>query len=85
MGNKKGGVLLSGQATKNLIGALSTPPTNLISGNTGIGVTLASGTSRNLVIGNYIGLNRFGQRLPNSGRPIVNLGAGNVIRGNRTN
>ncbi|MGH3407405.1 MAG: beta strand repeat-containing protein [Streptosporangiaceae bacterium] len=84
MGNQKGGVLLSGQATKNLIGALTKPPANLISGNTGIGVTLASGTSRNLVIGNHIGLNRFGQRLPNTGRPIVNLGAGNVIRGNRT-
>jgi hypothetical protein len=84
MGNQKGGVLLSSRATRNLIGALSKPPTNLISGNTGIGVTLLGGTSRNLVIGNYIGLNRFGRRLPNTGRPVVNLGTGNIIRANRT-
>ncbi len=84
MGNQKGGVLLSGQATRNLIGALSKPPANLISGNTGIGVTLTSGTSRNQVIANFIGLNRFGRRLPNTGAPIVNLGAGNIIRANVT-
>jgi hypothetical protein len=84
MGNKKGGVLLSGQATRNLIGDLSKPPANLISGNTGIGVTLTSGTSRNQVIANFIGLNRFGRRLPNTGAPIVNLGAGNIIRANVT-
>ena len=84
MGNKKGGVLLSGQATRNLIGALTKPPANLISGNTGIGVTLTSGTSRNQVIANFIGLNRFGRRLPNTGAPIVNLGAGNIIRANIT-
>jgi hypothetical protein len=84
MGNKKGGVLLTGQATRNLIGDLSKPPANLISGNTGIGVTLTSGTSRNQVIANFIGLNRFGRRLPNTGAPIVNLGAGNIIRANVT-
>ena len=84
MGNKKGGVLLSGQATRNLIGALTKPPANLISGNTGIGVTLTRGTSRNQVIANFIGLNRFGRRLPNTGAPIVNLGAGNIIRANIT-
>jgi hypothetical protein len=84
MGNKKGGVLLSGRATQNLIGALARPPVNLISGNTGIGVTLLSGTRRNLVIGNYIGLNRFARSLPNTGRPVLNLGTGNIIRANRT-
>ena len=84
MGNQRGGVLLSGRATQNLIGAVARPPVNLISGNTGIGVTLLAGTSRNLVIANYIGLDRFGRPLPNTGRPVLNLGAGNIIRANRT-
>lgn len=84
MGNAKGGVLLSGRATHNLIGALIRPPANLISGNNGIGVTLLGGTSRNLVIANYIGLDRFGRPLANTGRPVLNLGTGNIIHGNRT-
>ena len=33
---------------------------------------------------NYIGLDRRGRRLPNTGRPIVNNGSQNTIRGNRT-
>jgi Periplasmic copper-binding protein (NosD) len=85
MGNGKGGVLLSSRATQNVIGAQAKQPVNLISGNTGIGVTLTSGTSRNSVINNYIGLNRTGAKLPNSGLPIVNLGSGNTIHPNRTN
>jgi Right handed beta helix region len=85
MGNAKGGVLLSGSATRNLIGAVTKPPANLISGNTGNGVTLASGTRRDLVIANFIGLDRFGHPLANTGRPIVNRGTGNIIRANRTN
>jgi hypothetical protein len=36
------------------------------------------------VINNYIGLGRRGHRLPNTGRPVVNNGSGNIIRGNRT-
>jgi hypothetical protein len=84
LGNQKGGVLLTGHAHANVIGALSMRPANLISGNTGIGVLLRAGTTRNLIINNYIGLNRRGRRLPNTGRPIVNNGSGNIIRGNRT-
>jgi len=84
LGNQKGGVLLGGNAYANVIGALMPPPANLISGNSGIGVLLRSGTTRNLVINNYVGLDRRGRRLPNTGRPIVNYGSLNIIRGNRT-
>ncbi len=84
LGNQKGGVLLTGHAHGNVIGAFGRKPANLISGNTGVGVTLRAGTARNLVIGNYIGLGRRGHRLPNTGRPVVNHGSRNVVRGNRT-
>jgi hypothetical protein len=84
LGNQKGGVLLTGHAHANVIGAINLRPANLISGNTGIGVLLRAGTTRNLVINNYIGLGRRGHRLPNTGRPVVNNGSGNIIRGNRT-
>ena len=84
MGNQKGGILIGGSASRNQIGALDLRPANLISGNTGNGVTLRSGTRANLVFGNYIGLNRFARSLPNSGSPVVDNGTGNIIRGNRT-
>jgi parallel beta-helix repeat protein len=84
LANHKGGVLLSGNAYANVIGALRMRPANLISGNVGIGVLLRAGTTRNLVFNNYIGLDRLGRRLPNTGRPVVNNGTRNIIRGNRT-
>ena len=83
LGNQQGGVLISGHAYRNLIGQWTRRPSNLISGNNGIGVTLTRRTFRNFVINNYIGLDRFGRPLPNSGRPIVNAGHRNTIRGNR--
>jgi parallel beta-helix repeat protein len=83
LGNKKGGVLITGCANRNLIGQKTRIPSNLISGNTGIGVTLSRGAWGNIVLNNYIGLNRFGRPLPNTGRPIVNNGNGNRIVGNR--
>ena len=84
LGNQKGGVLLTGHAHANIVGITRMRPANLISGNTGIGVLLRAGTTRNLIINNYIGLNRRGRWLPNTGRPVVNNGSGNIIRGNRT-
>ncbi len=84
LGNQKGGVLLTGHARANVIGIRSMRPANLVSGNTGIGVLLRAGTTRNLIINNYIGLNRRARRLPNTGRPVVNHGSGNIILGNRT-
>ncbi len=84
LGNGRGGVLLSGVARRNLIGAPRPAPVNLISGNTGTGVTLTPGTSRNWVLSNYLGLDRFGRRLPNTGRPVANFGRHNVIAANRS-
>jgi parallel beta-helix repeat protein len=84
LGNQKGGVLIAGHAYRNLIGQKTRRPSNLISGNTGIGVTLSSGTLGNFVVNNYIGLDRFGRYLRNSGRPIVNTGHHNTITGNRS-
>ena len=83
--NRRGGVLIAGSASGNFIGrAWSRLPANLISGNYGTGVTLARGSRRNSVLRNYIGLNRFGRPLRNTGAAVVNAGSGNVVRGNRT-
>jgi hypothetical protein len=82
LGNGKGGVLISGHAHGNSIGNTGKPPVNLISGNTSSGVWLARGSIRNRVIDNYIGLNRVGKPLRNSGKPVVNAGHLNVISGN---
>jgi hypothetical protein len=83
LGNKKGGVLIGGKAYSNSIGNVSSNPSDLISGNTGNGVTLRADTRRNQVINNYIGLDRIGRRLRNTGRAVVNKGRHNTIRGNR--
>ena len=77
-------MLIAGDAYGNLIGQTTRTPANLISGNTGIGVTLGSGTVGNSVINNYIGLNRLDQYLRNSGRAVANAGHHNTIRGNWT-
>lgn len=84
IGNARGGVLLGGHAYLNAIGNFTSRPSNLISGNTGNGVTLLPGTRLNRVVNNWIGLGRLLQPLPNSGRPVVNLGQLNVILANRT-
>lgn len=83
LGNQQGGVLIGGRASRNSIGSLSPPPANLISGNTGNGVTLQKGTLGNSVINNYIGLNRFRRCLRNTGRALANYGSGNTSSGNR--
>jgi trimeric autotransporter adhesin len=90
LGNGLGGIYVGGKAKHILIGGTSSsqPRKNIISGNTGNGVTLDNGTSYIQVIDNWIGLNRFGKKvLPNSGRPIVvKPGSKNdTISGNVTN
>lgn len=83
LGNKRGGVLVTDHAYRNLIGQQEVcRPSNLISGNAGIGVTLTGDTTRNRVINNYIGINRLGQDLSNGGGLIVNTGHGNTFSGN---
>ncbi len=83
LGNEKGGILVGGTAQRNSIGDTRSRPSNLISGNSGNGVKLGAGTRRNQVIGNYIGLDRIGRYLRNTGRAIVNMGSENKVRGNR--
>jgi hypothetical protein len=82
--NGRGGVLIAGHAFRNTIGGTRPVPSNLISGNIGNGVTLLAGTSRNRVTRNYIGLDRIGRCLPNSGREVLNKGRHNTVRRNRT-
>jgi parallel beta-helix repeat protein len=77
-GNGRGGVLIGGHAYANWIGAK-----DLISANHGNGVTLGRPTRRNRVTRNRIGRDRLGLPLPNSGRPVLNLGQRNVVRSNR--
>jgi hypothetical protein len=82
LGNDNGGVLIGGLAHDNSIGAFGYPPVNLVSGNGGTGVLLSRATSGNWVINNYIGLSRSGKPLRNRGKPVVNHGRRNVVRGN---
>ena len=83
LGNQKGGVLIAGTAHGNSVGNVFMRPSDLISGNTGVGVTLLSGTRNNRVINNYIGLAGTGRRMPNTGGAVVNLGRRNTFLGNR--
>jgi parallel beta-helix repeat protein len=83
LGNQAGGVRVGSKAHDNVIGRSRSLPANLISGNTGTGVGLASGTHGNRVLNNFVGLNRFGRWLRNSGPAITNTGHHNTIRGNR--
>jgi hypothetical protein len=82
--NAKGGVLVSGHARGNSIGNSGRTPVNLISGNGGTGVWLSVLTSYNRVLHNFIGVSRLRRPLHNGGKPVVNRGRHNVVRGNRT-
>ncbi|HEY1429432.1 MAG TPA: right-handed parallel beta-helix repeat-containing protein [Candidatus Tumulicola sp.] len=90
MPNRKGGIFIGKYATRNYVGGASTdskqPRRNLVSGNTGNGITLGNGSSYSSIIDNWIGLDRKGGSLPNSGKPIVVKpnSVHNKIRGNIT-
>jgi len=85
------GVLLGGGTTGNVIGGSSAGARNIISGNATWGVSIGdSGTSGNLVAGNYIGTDMSGAAaLPNGtagsgtgvGVVIANGATGNVVGG----
>jgi hypothetical protein len=86
--NGKGGIDIGGSATNNVIGgpkSAAVTQRNLISGNTGNGVTLGARSSFSSIIGNWIGLDRTEKkRLPNTGLPIVSIPGtqNNTITGN---
>ena len=92
MPNGAGGILLGGTGGGNLIGtavvdphpvAIPTALVNMISGNQGNGVTLATGTNGDAVINNWIGRDILGRpALPNTGVGIQNNGGANLIYGN---
>jgi len=87
LGNSAGGILLSSTGANNLIGGVaadsSAPRTNYISGNTGNGITVASGVAGDQIVDNAIGLDQFGLPLPNTGQGIANGSSGaNFIVGN---
>jgi hypothetical protein len=72
------GVLLADGASGNIIGGTAAGTRNLISGNTAAGVQIQDGgTSNNTVIGNFIGLNKFGTAaLANPIGVLIEGGAG---------
>ncbi|CAN5600596.1 hypothetical protein BH10PSE6_BH10PSE6_07130 [soil metagenome] len=92
IGNGAGGILLSSTGSGNMIGIaeLSSIPTtprtsqfNVISGNTGNGITIADGANGDRVVNNWIGLDTDGNpTLPNTGQPIAGTGTDNLIYGN---
>ena len=97
--NGYAGVGIFGGAQSNLIGGYTASARNVISGNTDQGVAIAnSGTSGNVIAGNYIGVNPAGTAAIGNGYPGVNFfdgatanlvggnvpGAGNVISGNHS-
>jgi hypothetical protein len=84
LGNGKGGVLISGHARRNSIGNTGGRPVNIISGNGGPGVWLSGGTSFNRVLDNFIGVGRLHKPVPNSGKPVVNKGHHNKVKGNKS-
>ena len=87
MGNQLGGILIAGSANHNKIGDVVSVPTRpiatIVSGNTGNGITLESGTSFTQILNDIIGFDINGAPLPNTGQPIVvNASTNNTIVGN---
>ena len=82
LGNGLGGILIGQTSHNDTIGGSAVTPSqpvaDLVSGNTGNGITLAPGTDSIQVINNSIGFTRLGQpTLLNSGKPIVSTGSTN--------
>jgi ELWxxDGT repeat protein len=71
LANAGDGVLINAGAKNNTVGGLTTEARNLISGNSGRGISIAgTETKGNKVVGNYIGLDRSGRV------PLGNAGDG---------
>src|SRR5260370_42558189 len=77
VGNGAGGILLGGSAHDNTIGGTPASPnqdgntTNLISGNTGNGITLVTSATNNVIFNNTIGLVELSVPLRNTGSPFL--------------
>ena len=86
LGNQLGGILIAGSANHNKIGDVVSVPTRpiatIVSGRTGNGITLQSGTSFTQILNDIIGFDINGAPLPNTGQPIVvNASTNNTIVG----
>jgi titin len=87
LGNLSDGVLLSLGANNNTIGGTAAGAGNLISGNSGDGISITdAGTSSNVVEGNFIGTDAAGSvALGNLGNGVtVEIGASNNTIGGTT-
>jgi hypothetical protein len=88
LANASDGVLISGKATNTTVGGTAAGNRNLISGNTGHGAEIfGSGTTANLVEGNYIGTDVTGTvEVANQGDGVFIDGgaASNTIGGTAT-
>ncbi|HZM89033.1 MAG TPA: right-handed parallel beta-helix repeat-containing protein, partial [Blastocatellia bacterium] len=61
IGNSSGGIIFFTTGTANLIGGTTAAARNIISGNTGVGITLRdAGVANNTIQGNYIGVGATG-------------------------
>ncbi len=81
--NTNVGILITSSAEQNVIGGTTTAARNIISGN-GTGVSIDNdGTNKNVVQGNFIGVNANGAALGNAvaGIEITSGAAGNIIGG----
>ena len=73
-----GTLFIAGDSPSMIIGGTTTNPAtaNLVSGNTGTAITLATGTRFNQLLGNSIGVDRFGLPvLPNMANAIAVIGS----------
>jgi len=78
------GVVVSHQASLNMIGGLDSAARNIISGNSGFAIIVSDGAFKNQVAGNYLGADSTGTNGPGNhlGGVIVHSGAReNVIGG----
>ncbi|HEV2945758.1 MAG TPA: hypothetical protein VGX70_00185, partial [Gemmataceae bacterium] len=94
LGNSSQGILIQNRASNNTIGGTASGSRNIISGNLTDGIHITdSGTTGNLIEGNYIGTNASGTAaIPNVFAGVVIIGgasgntvggpAGNIISGN---
>ena len=85
--NSDVGVLLDGVSTDNTIGGTTTGARNVISGNGTNGVEIINaGSTRNLVAGNYIGIDADGSTALGNGTNgvLLDAAAGNTVGGTGT-
>lgn len=82
VGNAIGGIVVLGASGDNVIGGTTAATRNVISGNPGSGIHLATGNAgRNTIRGNWIGLSATGDTLANGGNGIFLNSPNNVIGG----